>query len=603
MTILPLRLLSDERQKSGLMNKMLTGFLVPVFLVMFLLAESLEAQHIYVRSIAEDVGGWVVSDKGKTTYELPAGWRLIGNRTAMKTLADWPVLCEHFPRREDSGFAFLHEDGRWEELTEYNTARDLGNACFALGRKDSQNNTLWCPHGQVELERTKIHVRFSDKGLVVARLHTEEGKHREGLMTTEGQWVFPPVATKLANMGHDRYYFRDTLQRIYLLRILYQNASLQVDTIIDQAAQSWELRSTWPFDITGHSWAIVGERQMVVIDTSGTVKSDTLPLPYGRVRAFQNGYGNVGAPQQWVDTKGQSIQKGNWRFALAPEDDRMLVQDTISGFLGYLDSYGEWAIPPQYCYASSFRDGLAAVDSSKPAHCLNNTRQRSKSGANPALLTKRSGWGYFELIDTTGKVVLQDSCRELFLLPGRVIGRNQSVGTSVPATRIDWLSSGDYWLSPDYHFSDWEEARNAPADEVLRVDIGTHRYQLGLSGYRYSLPSDFAEALAEWPQLQKLKLDYHQVGEAWEAIGELEALERLSVARCSLAVLPGRIGRLRQLTHLDLSSNDLEELPNSLYQMRQLEELNVADNPLPPETIVRLRKRLPTTKIIYKREW
>lgn len=574
-----------------------------MLMLLLLCAFALKSQHIYVRSITQEVGGWIVSAEGETLYEIPAGWFIDGNREQMMVLDGWPVLCQHYPRRDTGNFAFLHENGRWEELSGFDTAKPIGENCYGLGRKENRNTILWCPDQQIELKNTSIRGQFNKDGLIVGRYYGADDHYLEGLLSASGEWMVPASASLLVDMGHQRFLYRDTLEREYLLQIKLQGPEIFIDTVLELQNTAWALRANWPFDETGHSWAIVGAGQLAIIDTSGTLRSDTIHLSANQVRPFDKGLGQITRPRRWLDTKGKSVMAGNWKQSLAPSDGRMLVLDTVTELLGYLDLDGNWAISPGYCYATSFRDGLAATGEPHPQRCLGRVRQRSASGTNPAYLTKRSGWGYYELIDTTGKLVFQDSCRELFLLPGQIIGRNQSISTTVPAIRIDWLSSGNYWLSPDYHFSNWEKLQQAPGEDVERIDIGTGRYQLGLSGTRFPLPNDFAESLSKWPKLKVLTLDYHAVSAALPVIVAIERLEHLSMARCSLSILPSNIGRLRNLTHLDISSNDLEELPNSIYQMRHLEELNVADNPLPPETILRLRKRLPTTKIIYKREW
>ncbi len=585
------------------MKDMTIAFRCGVLLLVLSFTLGLKSQHIYVRSTTPAAGGWIVSGEGETHSEIPAGWYLAGNPGTIQPLGDWPVLCERFPRQDSLNFAFLHEDGRWEVLTKYNRARAVGASCYNLGQKGNKSTILWCPDQQVELENTFIRTRFNEKGLAVGRFYYNGTQYLDGVLNKEGRWVFPPCASALTDMGQNRFLYRDTLKQEYLLKIEEQDLGVAVDTIFNLQERGWELRTNWPFDETGHSWVIVGHRQLVIIDKEGTVKSDTVRLSYSRIRPFKNGLSEIGHPPRWVDTNGEAVYGGSWRSILTPSDDRILVLDTITKWLGYMDLEEQWVIEPAYCYATSFRDGLAVTSHTRPEQCVSRVRYRKASGANPALLTKKGSRGYFEVIDVQGEVVLQDSCYDLYLLPNQVVGRTQGPSLIVPAFRIDWLASGQYWLSPDYHFSDWPTLLQAPIEDVERIDLGIKRYHIGLSGRRYSLPDNFAERVRGWSKLRKLALDYHLVADAFPVITTLENLEKLSLARCSLTEIPSSIRRLDQLTYLDISSNDLEELPNGIYQMQHLVELNVADNPLPPETIVRLRKRLPTTKIIYKREW
>ncbi len=191
----------------------------------------------------------------------------------------------------------------------------------------------------------------------------------------------------------------------------------------------------------------------------------------------------------------------------------------------------------------------------------------------------------------------------MYLLPGRIVGRNQGAGVKNPARRIDWIDTGQYWLSPNYHYLKWEKAVAANPTDVRRIDLNAGKILSGHWGGGFSLPSDFSQQLPNWPNLMKLNLSSHLVHDAWTALLEVQTLEELSLRQCSLQALPAGINRLSQLTHLDLSDNQIEKLPKTIYRMQHLEELKVAGNPLPPETILRLQERLPNTKIVHKHEW
>ena len=400
--------------------------------------------------------------------------------------------------------------------------------------------------------------------------------------------MLPPQATALFNVGHDRYSFQDSTGQRYLLRAVKKREGTSVDTILNLGEAGWELRPEWPFDETGHSWAMIGPQQLLVVDTNGLIQSDTLRLTRSSVTPFREGLSWMGRPHQLVDVHARPVRADRWPFVLPAQEGLLVVQDTTSGYFGYLNKEGDWAIPPVYCFATSFR---------------NRVTQRRASAALPSYLQRYGPRGYFELIDQSGEVVFRDSCRELFLLPGRIIGRNQGVGSMAPAVRIDWLEEGKYWLSPDYHFLNWRQLAAAQSEEVRRVGLGVPRYTFGLTKAHFALPEDFTDHLASWSNLQSLNLNNHQVEAYWPQLLQKRQLERLSLRGCELEALPEAISELESLKELDISDNELTELPKALYRMRHLEVLNIAANPLPPATIPRLRKRLPQTKIIYKREW
>ncbi len=573
-------------------------------LLMLVSVLPLTAQHIYVRAVESAPTGWLVDSTAQTVFEVPPGWRLYNDNSQMALIEAWPVLFEHYPRRDSANFAFLREGGKWEELTAYTSVRPLGQSCFSLEQGRDLNSILWCAGEAVPLKQTVVLGQFSSQELAIARQYKSAGQSRlDGLVNKQGEWVLPPQATALFSVGHGRYSFQDSTGQRYLLRAVKKREGTSVDTILNLGEAGWALRPQWPFDETGHSWAMIDPQQMLVVDTNGLIQSDTLQLTRSSVTPFQEGLSWLGRPHQLVDVHARPVRADRWPYVLPAQEGLLVVQDTTSGYFGYLNKEGDWAIPPVYCFATSFRDGWALTTGQKPENCGNRVNQRRASAALPSYLQRYGPRGYFELIDQSGEVVFRDSCRELFLLPGRIIGRNQGVGSMAPAVRIDWLEEGKYWLSPDYHFLNWRQLGAAQPEEVRRVSLGVPRYTFGLTKAHFALPEDFTDHLASWSNLQSLNLNNHQVVAYWPQLLQKRQLERLSLRGCELEALPEAISELESLKELDISDNELTELPKALYRMRHLEVLNIAANPLPPATIPRLRKRLPQTKIIYKREW
>merc|ERR1712110_166056 len=63
-------------------------------------------------------------------------------------------------------------------------------------------------------------------------------------------------------------------------------------------------------------------------------------------------------------------------------------------------------------------------------------------------------------------------------------------------------------------------------------------------------------------------------------IGELAALQRLTLVHNKIRSLPEAIGQLTMLTILKLNANRLSSLPETIDQLAHLQELDVQNNPL-----------------------
>lgn len=101
------------------------------------------------------------------------------------------------------------------------------------------------------------------------------------------------------------------------------------------------------------------------------------------------------------------------------------------------------------------------------------------------------------------------------------------------------------------------------------VDLGG----LGLT----SLPEEIGQLTA----VEQLSLRGNQLTSLPAEIGHLTNLRQLSLADNQLTSLPASLGQLRQLTHLNLRNNQLTQLPAELITLHQLEMLQLQGNPLP----------------------
>jgi len=99
-------------------------------------------------------------------------------------------------------------------------------------------------------------------------------------------------------------------------------------------------------------------------------------------------------------------------------------------------------------------------------------------------------------------------------------------------------------------------------------------------------------AIADFPDLLRLKLNHQQITALPETIGQLKKLTDLDLSHNLLQELPTAIGRLERLRHLNLTHNQLTELPNELTTLDCIGELQLSDNALTqlPEDIGKLHK-------------
>jgi Leucine-rich repeat (LRR) protein len=70
-----------------------------------------------------------------------------------------------------------------------------------------------------------------------------------------------------------------------------------------------------------------------------------------------------------------------------------------------------------------------------------------------------------------------------------------------------------------------------------------------------------------------------------DSIGNLHALQELSLSYNNLQSLPESIGNLSSLQYLDLFNNNLQSLPESILSLTKLNTLSLRKNPLSPSTL------------------
>ncbi len=295
---------------------------------------SLCAQHIYVSAHEYYGGGWIVDADGQTVFEIPSGWKLAKSRSPMSLVDTWPILFEHTLSQNSVGFAFLHVD-QWQVLEGYDNVQTLGDGCFALLREQDKHTRLVCPQQEVLLDNTEILTALNEDGLAFAR-YFEGGVNRQvGLLNKKGQWVLGPFKGGLKDMGMGCYYVLDRFDSPSLIHLSKKSDEWQMDTVLNIQELGWKIDPKWRFDETGHTWARLGTEQLVVIDTTGLIVSDTLAINDQLLEPFHNGLSWVGKPLQLINTRGEVISTLPGEFIVPPANNRILMQDQDTQYFGY----------------------------------------------------------------------------------------------------------------------------------------------------------------------------------------------------------------------------------------------------------------------------
>lgn len=96
-----------------------------------------------------------------------------------------------------------------------------------------------------------------------------------------------------------------------------------------------------------------------------------------------------------------------------------------------------------------------------------------------------------------------------------------------------------------------------------------------------------------------LVLDHNKLKTLPIGIYNLQNLENLSLADNTLEYLPEEIGNLQNLKRLYLGNNKLKSLPKNIENLKNLKRLDVKGNKIPEDKLLELKKKLPSTEIIY----
>lgn len=565
------------------------------------------AQHIYVQSWQPSEGGWIVSPEGKTSYEIPFGWRPRAHNARMANVIDWPMLFQQRRSGQASNYALLTADMEWQDITDYKAVIELGQGRFLGYRKESSEIVLL----NEKLEAFPIdHLfsvgKFREKLFTVASKKNSDGERTLDILDINGRWLSTQDFSRLNDMGSGRYLAEDNFHRSCLLGLrLNENGLVEWDTLLQLSSQQYKVRPRLGYLEGQRSWLQLNSKQSLIIDLNGQVVGDTIPAI--NMRAFHSGRAFIFDHKNpyFVTENGEALPNVGWQKTVDYAEGLALAEETASQYFGYLDKEGSWAIAPNYCYATSFRYGHAIVAPATEENCSTLTRARGGEAHVPESITHARRIRAFQLIDQQGEVVWADSCQELYLPAPGILGINYSHNEFAQGVQVRWLAEDRSWVSPNFTVIRWQQLDSLEGHPVRRVNLGVRRFDQ-LTHQLFDLPDDFSERLLSpnFQQLEHLNIGSHQITpSALEAICKATELRELSFIHSDLEVLPKGIKALQKLEKLDISSTSISSLPKAIYRMTQLRELIIVDTDLPPETIPKLRAALPDTEIIFKYDY
>jgi hypothetical protein len=158
------------------------------------------------------------------------------------------------------------------------------------------------------------------------------------------------------------------------------------------------------------------------IDHSGTLR---IPAKYFVVGAFSEGLALVQNDNKvgYIDKTGFMAVEAKFAPGSQPFSEGVAAVVAEDGKSGFIDRYGNWLIPPRYRNASSFHDGLAAVDGSYIDHS-------GKTVAGPFTQAMEFSEGLAFVISNGKPAYIDVHGKVLFTLGEGIAGRGFSDGVA-----------------------------------------------------------------------------------------------------------------------------------------------------------------------------
>ncbi|RFS15938.1 WG repeat-containing protein [Emticicia sp. C21] len=254
------------------------------------------------------------------------------------------------------------------------------------------------------------------------------------------------------------------------------------------------------------------------------------------------------------------------------------VRDLETQKAGYIDSTGDWAIPPIYQHTSIFSNGLGL-------------------GFKPDQMS--------QIFDRTGKVILEGYWGEGFIWWDENIIYIGHLGSyfdhkgnllwekKVPFMVISSLKQFEKLQNPELviwvSLSD-HEARNLP--EKLWKCKNLKRLYLSQYSYTANATKILPANIYNFTELKELHLSLSKLEKLPNGINKLKKLEVLEIRSSKLSKLPADFVNLSNLRQVNLTTNALTSLPEGFEKLKNLIEINIDFNPISllPEGIYHLPK-------------
>ncbi|MEL7222317.1 MAG: WG repeat-containing protein, partial [Bacteroidota bacterium] len=425
-------------------------------LILSLFTTTLTAQNIYVSSDRDTYGGWIVSPAGETIYTIPDGWRPAAYTGPMGEITIWPLLLERRDAENKLYFAFVTQELEWQELAGYLNIDPVNENRFRA-MIDYKYFVLLNAKGERMNQDSFLDIRryYQAEDVAVASIGTSRSDAKYGLIDTLGQWKVRPAFKKLYYLKQDRYLGYDEENNPYLLRA--QFTGREWDTLAHFKWTEARMGRLWTFDQTGHSWLRLESGQYRIMNTEGQLVGDTVEA--ANVRPFVDGIAAIQKGDNWtyVNNKGRLLNTATYAATNDFSGGYGLVADTMNAYLGYLNIDGKWAVEPNYCYATSFRNNWAVVAPISSDNCSGRPNKQSGNLHIPPYIHHIRRVGAYQLIDTTGQIVFADSCLAMYLPTKGTVGLRYTRYRNESAIMIKWVEEDRIWINPDFTLYRWSQ--------------------------------------------------------------------------------------------------------------------------------------------------
>ncbi len=205
---------------------------------------------------------------------------------------------------------------------------------------DYDNEFVFSPSADI------VHSFTNDLAPYQFLLKTEEHRYGEkfGIINSKAEWLLEPIYDYVANFSDGIALLRKGTSYFYVDK---NGKRISDNEYTDAQSFSEGLAAVRIGDKYGY------------INTSGKL---VIEPQFDYARSFSNGLARIydGKYFRYIDKEGKLLNTQNFEVAYDFSDGLACVKEE-NGSYGFINTKGEYQIKPQYYYAKSFSDGLAAV--------------------------------------------------------------------------------------------------------------------------------------------------------------------------------------------------------------------------------------------------